>query len=54
MRNTYKRLGLAACVLVALFALSGCHKAKHREMRVHEEQREGPVQETPPGEMVVE
>jgi hypothetical protein len=54
MLNWYRRLGFLACVVGVLLLLSGCHKREHREMRVHEEQREGEVHETHPGEMVVE
>ncbi len=45
--------GLTLCLTVAL-ALPGCHRHKHREIRVHEEQRQGPVEENRPGEMIVE
>ena len=52
--------GRSRC-LVALvggfFALSlivGCSEPERRKVTVHEEQREGEVQEVSPGEMVVE
>jgi len=54
MSTWYRRLGFIACGLVILLMLGGCHKREHRKMRVHEEQREGEVQEAKPGEMVVE
>ena len=55
-----KMRGRSRC-LVALvggfFALSlivGCSEPERRKVTVHEEQREGEVQEVSPGEMVVE
>ena len=53
MRTWFQRLGLIACGLVVLAGLSGC-RSKHREVRVHEEQRHGEVHEEPQGEMIVE
>lgn len=54
MKRWFQRLGVLACGVALLCGLSGCHRHKHREVRTHEETREGPVQESPPGEMVVE
>ena len=55
MRSWYRRVGLLACGAVVLMFLAGCSKHEHRKVRVHEEQRAGEVQETPPGdEMIVE
>jgi hypothetical protein len=54
MYTWYRRLGLLTCGLVILLMLGGCKKREHRHIRVHEEQREGEVQETRPGEMVPE
>jgi hypothetical protein len=54
MLTWYRRLGLLVCGLAVLLAVTGCHKREHRKMTMHEEQREGEVQEERPGEMVVE
>ena len=55
MNSWYRRLGLLACGLaVTLLLATGCHKREQRTMKVHEEQREGDVQEQHPGQMVVE
>jgi hypothetical protein len=54
MYTWYRRLGFLACGLVIVLMLGGCHKREHRTVRVHEEQREGEVHETRPGEMVPE
>lgn len=54
MLKWYRRLGLAACGILLVMLLVGCHKREHRKMTMHEEQREGEVQEEHPGEMVVE
>ena len=54
MLTWYRRLGLLLCGLAVVLLLTGCHKREHREMKVHEEQREGEVHEQPQGEMVVE
>ncbi len=54
MRSWLQRLGLLACGLVLLVGVAGCHRHKHSTIRVHEEQRPGPVEEVRPGEMIVE
>ena len=54
MYTWYRRVALAACVLVLVVAVTGCKKREHRKMRVHEEQQQGEVKEQHPGEMVVE
>jgi len=54
MLTWYRRLGLLTCGLAVLLLFAGCSKREHRTMRMHEEQREGEVQEERPGEMVVE
>ncbi len=54
MRGWYRWLGLLTCGLVLMAGLTGCHRHKRREIKVHEEQRVGEVREVPPGEMIVE
>ncbi len=54
MSSWYRRLGWLACGLAFVCVLSACSERKHREVRYHEEQREGEVQEVSPGEMIVE
>jgi hypothetical protein len=54
MLTWYRRLGLLACGFAVMLLVAGCQKREHRKMTVHEEQREGEVQEERPGEMVVE
>lgn len=54
MSSWYRRLGWLVCGLALVCVLSGCSERKHREVRYHEEQHEGEVQEVSPGEMIVE
>ncbi len=54
MRRMVRQLGIVACTVAALLMVTGCHRHEKREVRVHEEQHHGEVQETPPGEMIVE
>lgn len=34
--------------------ITGCSQNEHKEVKVKEEQKQGPVEDTSPGEMVVE
>jgi hypothetical protein len=54
MRTWVRHLVLFTCVVALLVNVTGCKKRHHREMRVHEEQHVGPVEEQSPGEMQVE
>jgi hypothetical protein len=53
MTKWYCRIGVLVCVVVA-FAVTGCHKRTHREVKVHEETHLGEVHEADRGEMVPE
>lgn len=37
-----------------ILALSGCSQNEHKETKITQEQKEGPVEDTSPGEMIVE
>ncbi len=52
--NTWFRRATLVALLSAVVTLSGCSRDERREVRVEEEQHEGPVEDTGPGEMVVE
>ncbi len=54
MITWYRRLTMLTCILVLIFAMTGCKKRETRKVRVHEEQQRGDVQEDRPGEMIVE
>ena len=54
MYSWYRRIALLTCVLVLVVIVTGCKKREHRSMRMHEEQKQGEVQEQRPGDMVVE
>jgi hypothetical protein len=54
MRRLVCQLGIVACTVAVLLIVTGCHERKHREVRVHEEQHHGEVQEVSPGEPIVE
>jgi hypothetical protein len=54
MHRWMRGVCLAIVGLGLMVALTGCHKREHHKVQVHEEQREGPVQEDQPGEMIVE
>lgn len=54
MNPWYRGLILAVALVILLSAASGCARQKRRKITVIEEQREGPVTEQSPGEMIVE
>jgi len=54
MRGWLHWAGMLVCGAVLLVSLTGCRDRKHREVRYEVETKEGPVQEAPRGEMVVE
>lgn len=42
------------CLGAVLLAILGCSQNEHKETKITQEEKEGPVEDTSPGEMVVE
>jgi uncharacterized lipoprotein YehR (DUF1307 family) len=49
-----QRTVLTVLAATLVLSLTGCSRRERREVQVHEETREGPVEEERPGEMIVE
>jgi hypothetical protein len=54
MYRWFRGLILLGLAIGLLAVVTGCHKREHHGVKVHEEQREGEVQDVSPGEMIVE
>ncbi len=54
MSRLFRGLMLAGMIFGLLMMVTGCHKRHHDSVQVHEEQREGEVQDLDQGEMIVE
>ena len=54
MHHWYRGLTLMIAAAFALSLALGCSRTERKEVRIHEEQQEGEVQDVGPGEMIVE
>lgn len=54
MTGWLQRTTLTALVATLVLTLTGCSRPERREVTMHEETREGPVEPERPGEMIVE